>query len=224
MASFLLVHAPLLGPGSWRRCAEVLRAAGHDVLVPDLRAHTSAAAGWFARVADACGQAARERAEVVVVGHSGAGVVLPLIASRCATAAVVFVDAIPPAESGETVPSARIRSFVAALPHDGGRLPPWSTWWGEQALADLLPDVELRAALAADEPRLPTDFYDYAVPVPTGWPPPTVAYVQLSPAYHDDAAEAQRRGWTVRRVAGAHLDLLARPDLVAEAVLTSVGL
>jgi hypothetical protein len=221
MATFLLVHAPLLGPGSWRPCAAVLEAAGHSAIVPDFRPQTEPADGWWHRAADTCARAAGD-ADVVIVGHSGAGVLLPLVASRCTTSAVVFVDAITPASSGGTASSERIREFVAALPHENGLLPRWSTWWGEEAIAEILPDPEMRATLAADESRLPLDFYDYAVPVPAGWEPSTVAYVQLSEPYDEDAAEAARRGWTVSHLTGAHLDPLTRPEVVVSAVLTSV--
>lgn len=220
--AFLLVHAPLLGPGSWRACAAVLEAAGHRAIVPDLRPATATADGWWDRAADICADAAAAT-RVVVVGHSGAGVLLPLVASRCRTVAAVFVDAITPSESGATVSSERIREFVAALPTDGGRLPRWSTWWGEDVMAELLPDPATRAALAADESPLPVDFYDHAVPVPTGWEPPVVAYLQLSAPYDDDAAQAIRRGWRVTRQQGTHLDPLTRPEVVATALLTSVA-
>jgi pimeloyl-ACP methyl ester carboxylesterase len=34
---FVLVHGPPVGPATWRWAAEELTAAGHDVVVPDLR-------------------------------------------------------------------------------------------------------------------------------------------------------------------------------------------
>ena len=54
-----------------------------------------------------------------------------------------------------------------------------------------MPDPGLRAALEADGHRLPADFYDVPVPVPSEWPEDGARYVQLSAAYDGAAAEAR---------------------------------
>lgn len=219
MASYLLVHPPLLGPAVWGPCAAVLAAHGHRVTVPDLRPAVEHPDHWWTTATDLAAQAlaGRPAGGVVVVGHSGAGVVLPLVARRVGAAAVVFVDALVPAAGG-AAPSGRFREFLAGLPVEDGRLPPWSSWWGPDVLAGLLPDPDQRARLAADEPRLPLACYDHAVPVPAGWEPAAVGYLRLSGAYRDDAAEAARRGWPVRELDGTHLDLVTRPAEVAALV------
>jgi hypothetical protein len=219
--AFLLVHPPLLGPAVWGPCAAELAAAGHPVAVPDLRAACDPPAGWAARAADAAAAGVTGRA--VIAGHSGAGVLLPLIADRLdEVAAVVFVDALVPAAGGRTEPSGRFRSFLDELPVTGGLLPRWSDWWGPGALAELVPDPALRAAIEAEQPRLARAFYAETVPVPASWPPSQVAYLQLSPAYDGDAAEAAARGWPVRSLPGRHLDLATRPAEVAAAILALV--
>ena len=224
---FLLVHPPLLGPAVWGPCAAELTAAGHQVTVPDLRAACDPPAGWPERAAAAAAAAAQPSGagEVVVAGHSGAGVLLPLVADRLGgtIAAVVFVDALVPATSGATAPSERFRAFLAELPLSDGRLPPWPQWWGPDALARIVPDPALRAAIEAEASRLPRAFYAEPVPVPASWPPGRVGYLQLSPAYDDDAAQAAVRGWPVRTRAGGHLDLATRPAEVAAEILALAG-
>jgi hypothetical protein len=86
-------------------------------------------------------------------------------------------------------------------------------------MEEAVPDPVLRAAIAAEAPRLSREFYAEAVPVPPSWPPPRVGYLQLSPAYDADAAEAARRGWPVRTLAGTHLDLVTRPAEVTAEIL-----
>lgn len=219
MRTVVLVHPPLLGPASLRPVAGVLEAGGHPVVLPDLRFAVSPTAGWWDRAAQACVSAAGEAADGFhVVGFSGAGVLLPAVTSRLASVeAVVFLDAVLPAVSGETHAAEGIRSFVSTLPVEDGLLPPWSRWWGD-AIAELVPDPGQLALLRADEPRLTPDFWAEPVPVPD-WPADRAGYVRLSAAYDKEAEEAARRGWPVRTLDGTHLDPLVRPAEVAAAVL-----
>jgi hypothetical protein len=227
-ATILLVHSPLLGPSSWRRCAEILESTGRRVVVPDLRASVASPTAWWARATDtavttgatAAGAAEPSGVEFVVVGHSGAGVVLPQIAARLdRLQAVVFVDALLPARSGVTEASEQHRAFVATLPVTDGLLPPWSRWWDPQVLDEIIPDPRLRAILTSDEPRLSPEFWSEPVPVPREWPAGRGRYLRLSPAYDDSAAAAAARGWPVRSLPGTHLDPLVRPADVAAEIL-----
>ena len=211
-ATILLVHSPLLGPSSWRPCAEILESTGRRVVVPDLRASVASPTAWWERATDtavttaatAAGAAAPSGVEFVVVGHSGAGVLLPLIAARLdRVQAVVFVDALLPARTGVTEASAeQHRAFVATLPVTDGLLPPWSRWWDPQVLDEIIPDPGLRAILTSDEPRLPREFWSEPVPVPREWPAGGGRYLRLSPAYDDSAAAASRSGLARAKPAG----------------------
>ena len=78
MSSWLLVHPPLLGPAVLQPLAAELRQRGSGVAVPDLRAAVGTASGWPQRWV--CAAAAAGPAEVVV-GFSGAGIVLPAVAA-----------------------------------------------------------------------------------------------------------------------------------------------
>jgi hypothetical protein len=105
---------------------------------------------------------------------------------------------------------------LAGLVRDG-RIADWTTWWGPQALDELIPDAGMRAAVRAEGHELPADFFDVAVPVPASWPEDGARYVQLSAAYDDAAAEARSRGWPVAGGPdGAHLDVVNQPGLVAD--------
>ena len=222
-STYLLVHPPLLGPAVWEPVARVLAAAGHRALVPDLRAATDPPEDWWDRAADAAVAAAAGE-HPVVVGHSGAGVLLPLVADRLAgVRAVVLVDAVLPARSGPTAPSAGLRACLDGLPTEDGLLPRWTRWWPAETVAGLLPDEAYRARLEEEQPRLARRFYDVAVPVPDGWPAARVGYLRLSPAYDDAAAEAADRGWPVDRVDGHHLTLVTDPAGVAGRIAALAG-
>lgn len=214
MTSFVFVHSPLLGPRSWARVAPLLS----DAQVPDLR--------WLVRSTPPSWRALSDHAAgfprgAVVVGHSGAGALLPAIAAACEASAVVFVDAVVPPSRGAFTIARDFRSFLDDLAV-GGVLPPWSEWWGPDALRELVPDDADRQQLE-DAPRVPLAFYDEPVPVPDGWDDTPCGYVRLSEAYDEEAAEARRRGWPAVRRAGTHLDLLTQPAEVARAVELAVS-
>lgn len=214
MAGFLLVHPPLLGPTVWLHCATELRERGHTVSVPDLRRLVDPAADWWTRWAAECGGSF---ATVdVVAGHSGSGVVLPAIAEATGAESVVFVDAVVPSAGAVSAPSDQLLAFVRALPSND-HLPPWTTWWPDDIVAEVLPDPDLRAHIMAEEPRLPADFYDHAVPVPPRWMRGrAITYLRFSEAYLEDADKAARRGWAVRDLPGSHLNLLDHAADVAD--------
>jgi hypothetical protein len=214
MSRWLLVHPPLLGPAVLGPLAGELRRRGHDVAVPDLRAAVSEASGWHRRWT---GAAAAGGPAEVVLGFSGAGVTLPAVAAAVGAGQVVWLDALVPARSGETVADEDIRARIPAVVQPDGRLSDWTTWWGPGALDELVPDADLRAAIRAEGHRLPGDFYDVAVPVPATWPEDGARYVQLSEAYDDAAAEARNRGWPVAGGPdGEHLDVATDPARVAD--------
>jgi pimeloyl-ACP methyl ester carboxylesterase len=75
----LLVHSPLVGPTTWSWVATALSAAGHDAIVPDLR--SSALTGQPLEFVDqAVSSTPSDWSGPLVVGHSGAGFLLPSIA------------------------------------------------------------------------------------------------------------------------------------------------
>src|SRR5919204_3283006 len=100
-------------------------------------------------------------------------------------------------------------------------LPPWSAWFGEQGLRELVPDARLRTALEQEMPRLPLAYFAASVPVPAGWDRWPCGYLLFArEPYGDSAAEARRRGWPVVELSGAHhLALVTDPLTVTDALL-----
>src|SRR3954469_17423614 len=98
MTTFVLIHSPLVGPLTWQPVADELRRMGAAVVVPSLRdADPHAGPYWQAHahaVVDAINRLAPTEPPVLV-GHSGAGVLLPAVRATLGrpVAAYIFADA-----------------------------------------------------------------------------------------------------------------------------------
>ena len=100
----VLAHSPLTGPEAWGDLPAELRGRGHDVVVVEVRDDDAPpyAARYVARAALQVREHLGDAASVMV-GHSGAGYLLPLLgaarrAARARVAGYVFLDAgLPPA-------------------------------------------------------------------------------------------------------------------------------
>jgi alpha-beta hydrolase superfamily lysophospholipase len=91
---------------------------------------------------------------LVLVGHSGGGLLLPTIAAGLTVevAALIFVDSfLPPAGGSVPLAPPGFIDKLRALATDG-LLPRWSSWFGETAWRELVPDDRLRATLEAEMP------------------------------------------------------------------------
>jgi hypothetical protein len=210
---FVLFHSPVVGPASWRPVAAALESAGHHVQVPDLRA--ACLTGKPERVISV---AVREIAGMpaVIVGHSGAGFFLPLIAERIEWSAVgmVFVDAgVPPCE-GTTTAGADFIDRLRSLAVDGV-LPRWSSWWGPGVMETLVPDEGRRAEIEVEMTEMPLALYQSPVCMPNGWCQAACAFLLLSEAYRHDADRARTLAWPVRARLGNHFDIVNDPGPIA---------
>jgi pimeloyl-ACP methyl ester carboxylesterase len=222
--AFVLVHSPLVGPTSWLPVARELERRGRAAVVPTLLGVAEAPAPQWRHVPDAMRAATSHLQEpIVLVGHSGAGLLLPVIADslNVEVAALVFVDSFLPPSAGSLVlgPPA-FMDQLRAMATDRV-LAPWSSWFGEDAMRELVPDERLRAALEAEMPHLPLSYFEASVPMPDGWTRRPCAYLLLSAdPYAQSAGEARALGWPVLEIHGVqHLATATDPIPVTEALL-----
>jgi pimeloyl-ACP methyl ester carboxylesterase len=217
---FVLLHSPLLGPLTWQATATVLGSRGHDAVAPAWPALSSIASGFYAALANGmAAELASSGDAVVLVAHSGAGALLPVLAERLGerVAGLIFVDAIlpHPGRSWFDTAPAEMREGLrtGALMGD---LPAWDEWWPPGALERLVPDAALRDALVAELEPLPLVYFEEPAPVTP--PAPPSAFLQLSGAYDDESQVAARSGWPLMRLPLHHLAMLTNPEPVAAAL------
>lgn len=222
--TLLLVHSPLVGPLTWELTASYLRRGCRHVVVPSLAAVADGGPPYYRKFAEAAAHGLV--GPVVLVGHSGAGPLLPAIAAVLGDDArgAVFVDALlpHPGSSWFDAAPAQLREQLAGLVR-AGRLPPWNEWFPAEVFDQLVPDAGLRERFIAELPRLPVAYFEEPAPVVRGWPAVRCAYVRLSEAYDRSAADAERRGWWVHREDADHLAILTRPDRIADVISRAVA-
>jgi hypothetical protein len=158
-----------------------------------------------------------------LVAHSGAGALVPAVVTAApnAVAATVFVDAtLPyPGRSWFESAPAELGDRLRMLTGDDGVLPPWHTWFGPDAVAELVPDPVTRAALCADIPRVPLSYLAETAPPAPGWQRVPTCYLRLSDAYLDAQAVAVGEGWPTATLPGAdHLSGYTAPAKVVTAL------
>src|SRR6478609_6627759 len=140
MADLLLVPSPLLGPATWAPVADLL--------------------GGRVATVDAVMGASTGRSDVVLVVHSNAGLWAPLLASRLDVQATVYVDAALAGHGADTaLAPPRFLELLETLADPDGVLPPWTQWWADDDVRDLFPDAATRAAVEAEQPRLPLSYF-----------------------------------------------------------------
>lgn len=221
-ATTVLVHSPFLGPASMRPLADALAAHGHPVVLLDLRVSVNSAPvhqRMIGAFADAVEDSLVE-GEVVLVGHSGAGPLLPAFAYALETpvGGLVYVDAELPTPGlswRETHPPELMAHMRAISREDV--MPRWDRWFETNPLPDLVPDVALREAIAEDAPEVPLAFLKEQRPSAL-WPG-TSAYLRLSDHYAQAAEAAAEQGWPVRTLDLHHLATATHPEVVAEVLV-----
>lgn len=228
--SFGLVHSPLVGPRSWSPVAGELARRSFAVAAPALTEPADAERPWWRHHA---GAAARGLASlpadrsVVLVGHSGAGPLLPAVGRALGrpVAAYLFVDAGIPRDgySRLGLMGAEDSAFAAELGTQlaaGGRFPAWS----DDDLRTVIPDPDLRRGLLAELRPRPLAFFTEPIPVPAGWPDAPCGYLRLSLAYAVPAEAARRAGWACREIEAGHFQAMVDPVAVTDALLDLVSL
>jgi hypothetical protein len=211
----VLLHSPLVGPGTWRAITPLLQARGFEVAVPDFAADMARPQPYYARlVRTASASVARDTA--ILVAHSGAGSLVPAIAASGRVLGAIFVDALMPHPGQcwfETVPQS-LKSRLESLAHDG-RVPPWHRWWPEGAIRSLFVDEASYARFVSELQEIPLAYLEEPAPDLALDDKCAGAYLQLGPGNADEASVAERLGWLVKRLTLHHLALLTHPEEVA---------
>lgn len=217
----VLIHSPAVAPDTWRGVAADMMPRDR-VVVPSLMKALHAGPPYWKHQA----MSVRESLEAVasgmsavLVGHSGAGALLPLIAAEIdqPIGGYVFVDAgLPKGDAAwlDTAPHTladRLRSIAL-----DGWLPPWSDWWENSDLAEELPNSGQRTRFRASLEPLPLAMFEETRPSTPDWPDAPCAYLQLSDGYSVETAQAREWGWPTTVLASTHMAPLTDPTTVAQ--------
>jgi pimeloyl-ACP methyl ester carboxylesterase len=172
VTAFALVHGAWHGAWCWERLAPELEALGHRVVAVDLPCDDATATfETYADVVVRALEAEGAEAEVVVVGHSLAGLTIPLVATRRPVSRLVYLCALVPipgrsaAEQLDIEPDTLLPEYQTGIsePDDQGR-----THWEDEGVARsvLYADCGEGDASAAFERLRPQAQTPYAEPCP----------------------------------------------------------
>jgi pimeloyl-ACP methyl ester carboxylesterase len=223
----VLVHSPLLGAFSWQGVASRLRAGGHRVIAPDFSQALLEASPLYPKIARAIAKDVEELpGDIVLIGHSGAGALLPSIAAAVGprVRGILFVDAVLPHPGMSwlnTVPpdfATRVRELSS-----DGFLPPWHEWWPPHVIAHLLPDGVQRTTFMENLDRRPFAYFDEKTPDIEIPATARCAYLQLSPGYETEAERSRELGWPVESRSLGHLAMVTEAAKLARHIQGSVA-
>lgn len=231
MAVFVLVHGAFQGGYVWREVAGELRRAGHEVLTPTLtglgeRTHLVAGnRGLAGYVQDLELAALYEQVEdIVLVGHSWSGLLIPAVAERLPGRVVrlVFVDAVLP-EPGKSFADLAGPKFEDMLAShcDGRMVRPWPL-----PVFGLPPGGEMVRRFAVRLTSMPAAAFrePYAGPDWSKWPHPVFIRClrTKNPLLADMDRLARERGLERREIDTDHNPMTTDPATLA-AVLEDVS-
>jgi pimeloyl-ACP methyl ester carboxylesterase len=235
MATFVLVHGAGTGGWLWRRVRTLLARAGHEVFTPTLtglgeRAHLARRdVGLYTHVEDIVGVLDYEELhDVVLVGFSYAGMIIPAVADRLPgrVRRLVYLDAVVTGDGRCMLdvmpPEVREAWQREVLAGDGWRVPPRTiTRLGRVDGSD---EAEIRRQLAR---RIPQPLACFTEPLTIrradALPPPT--FIRCLDAEPDDplahqASSLRARGWDCHELPTGHFCMLTAPAATASLLST----
>ncbi|RPH36835.1 alpha/beta hydrolase [bacterium] len=231
MACFVLVHGTGSGGWCWKKVAQLLRTGGNEVYTPTLsgvgdRSHLlKCGIDLSTHITDVANLLFFEDLEnVVLVGHSYAGMVITGVAARVPERLkfLVYLDAYVP-EEGETERDLWPAKMRAEIEGDeaagkGLRAPPSPAFLGiiDPGLAEwYLARVTAHPMATYDEPAPRGNAQGAALPRMfihcTQGP--------TAPVFAPFAEKARSRGWPYHEIATGHEAMLIAPDQVAAILL-----
>ncbi len=226
MVAFVLVHSPLVGPFTWALVAQELERKQFAVIVPALTTKLSSDKPYWKQHADAVAQAIQSLPldePVVLVAHSGAGMLLPAIRQVIGrpVAGYIFADAGIPQDGKSRLDIFSNKKAAEQFRRSAinGLLPTWT----DADLAEVIPDDQTRAHFLTDLKPLPLAVYEEPIPVFDGWPDAPCSFIAFTSAdeytYEDSLRHAKQQGWPCAKIRGRHFHMLVDPVAVADALL-----
>jgi len=238
--NIVLIHGTWHGGWVWRDVKRNLQRQGHNVFTPSCtgcgdRIHlTGPDVGLMTHAQDIINLIdAHQLDEVILVGHSFAGVTITVVADILAERLreLIFIDALAPA--GEV---------ITCVPRDAetGELPEWwrtreakfidgyqMNMWDEYPMDMLLPEsavaerARVKRLLTTHPARQWSDQYELQN---GGWSQLKRSYVHCSGQLYQKSSvfmwgEAKKTGWTYQDLPIPRNGMLTHPELVASSII-----
>ena len=212
--NLVLIHMACAGAWAWGRVPEALRALGCPSHAPDLDMSAGQTPGSHAA---AVARSLPARGDVVLVGHSYGGMVLPPLADLLGERVrrLVALDGFMPADGDSAfairpLELAALRRAQAAERGDGLWPPPAAGPGDPEWMRRLVP--------------MPLSAFEAPVSVTprVAALPGTFIHCTRSDM-GEQAARARRRGWEVTEVDASHFLPLSRPERCAELIAAAAG-
>lgn len=158
----------------------------------------------------------------ILVGHSGAGPILPAI-GKCLKRppeGYIFVDAGLPQNQASRLEMMKSESSQWADEFEkyleaGGRYPDWS----DADLQDLIPDDHLRRQVLEEIRARALAFFTERILIPEDWSNTPCGYVQFTKAYDGPASRAKHLSWPFIQFQVGHFHMLVDPIMVTDALV-----
>lgn len=230
MTTILLVHGSTQNASCWDRVGPRLAVAGHDTVTVELPKNAPGLkAGAFAeRIAAAVDPAIKD---VVVVGHSASGALLPLVAERRRLRGLVYLAAVLPSPGKSVIEQYTLDPAMLGTEWvRSGRM--WSdeTKWRELAdeflFHDLPPDDRGWAHSTVQPMRTDSIVRE---PAPAGAPAPVPSLCIAATLDRTINPLWQRRVWReatgqeVAEIHAGHCPHVSRPEEVALLIARAVA-
>jgi hypothetical protein len=226
MATFALVHGAGHGAWCWERLIPILEARGHRAFAMDLPCEDQTAG--TERYAEIVDRALPAASDLVLVGHSLAGLTIPLVAARRAVARLVFLCALVPEFGRSFLDQVRAdpelyhpvsRTHPGRLTADDGTV----TFRDEAAACDVFfqdcTPADVSWAFARLRPQAAAPRREVC-PL-SSWPPGDRAYIlcredhAISPAWSRRVAR-ERLGVEPIELGGSHSPFISQPSALAD--------
>jgi hypothetical protein len=221
VATFGLVHGAWHGAWCWEALIPELQARGHTAIAMDLPSDQRTAT--FDDYAAAVAASLPPTPDLVLVGHSLAGMVIPLVALRRPVQLLVFLCALIPDRQGDPTdsdgPPQHLEGAFDGLAHHEDGSHSWPSLEAARRILYQDCSIDLAASAFARLRRQQVALWENWQPM-VRWPDVSVASVHCQ---DDRAVNPSWSKWIAPRrlgvesveLPGGHSPMLSRPDLLA---------
>ncbi len=226
--TFVFIHSPLVGPFTWQLVQQEMEKRGIETIVAALDdAETTSEPYWLQHANSVKKEFEKISTDqkIVLVGHSGAGPILPIIRqnTKHTIKAYVFIDAGFPKNNESRLGLMKLQdrrwaeNFHQEL-QKGKQFPTW----GEEDLREIIPNKEWRQQLILEIKPRKLPFFIEDIAVDAKWPDAPCIYIKFTSSYDWDMEQASQSGWYIRELNVGHFHMLVDPSGITNEIIEAL--